>query len=90
MTLSLDSKGRLSFLKKERDKLKSKVIIVRGRNKILFLTGKEWDKLVETKELLSLKGRELRRVNRGFYSSVYFSNIDERGRVFIPLSLRSN
>lgn len=89
--LSLDSKGRMSFLESEREKLGERAVVVAGRNEIMFLTGGEWEALngkITKKTLPCPYSEESRKLKRGFYSSVYLLNIDPQNRITIPQAIR--
>ena len=86
---TLDEKGRLSIPAKMRQKTKAAFMVTRGLDKCLFVFDpKEW-KIWEKKiSSLPTTQKEARSFTRFFLSGATECEVNEQGRINIPLTLR--
>ncbi len=80
-----NDKRRLCLTQEDRKNLghpKSVAVKIEGE-RILISSENEWKAEWEN-ALSGLKGGELRKANRAFFSSVFIHEIDKHGRVSIP------
>ncbi|WP_343210066.1 division/cell wall cluster transcriptional repressor MraZ [Anaerolentibacter hominis] len=85
---TIDSKGRVIMPAKFRDALGEEFVITVGLDGCLFVYPQEdWEKFM--KEMLALPGnKEVRQMQRYFFSNAISCEIDKQGRVLIPSKLR--
>ena len=84
---NIDLKGRMIMPAKFRDELGDKFVATKGLDKCLFVFPLcEWQKLdKQLSELSIAKGRDLQRF---FIGSKADCEVDNQGRILIPLKLR--
>ncbi len=84
---SLDSKGRLSFPAKLREKLGAEFVMCRSFDKCIRIhTMESWQEFAD--KLSSLQMVEDRNVSRYFFSGAVWSGLDSQGRVVVPQHFR--
>lgn len=84
---SLDSKGRLSFPVKLREKLGAEFVMCRSFDKCIMIHPMDsWQEFAD--KLSSLQVVEDRNVSRYFFSGAVCSGLDGQGRVIIPQYFR--
>ena len=86
--LKTDERGRIFLSQKDRRRLGDvkKVMVKREGGQLFFYNEEEWTDFAD-KRVKGLKGIELRKMDRFLYTSGYLQDIDQKGRVFIPLQL---
>lgn len=84
---SLDSKGRLSFPAKLREKLGAEFVMCRSFDKCIMIHPMDsWQEFAD--KLAGLQVVEDRNVSRYFFSGAVWSSLDSQGRVVIPQYFR--
>jgi len=85
----MDSKGRVMVPPIYREELGVKFVITKGFEKCLFgYPTKEWENLSKKLAKISLTTKETRFFLRVWFSSATFVEIDNQGRILIPLEFR--
>ncbi len=85
---TLDTKGRLSFPVKLRDKLGAEFVMCRGYEHCVMIYPKDaWEEFAARFE--SLPVVENRRLPRYFFSSGEWASLDSQGRVVVPQRFRT-
>lgn len=85
----MDSKGRVMVPPIYREELGTKFVITKGFEKCLFgYPTKEWENLSKKLAKISLTTKETRFFLRVWFSSATFVEIDNQGRILIPLEFR--
>ena len=86
----MDSKGRVMVPPIYREELGTKFVITKGFEKCLFgYPTKEWENLSKKLAKISLTTKETRFFLRVWFSSATFVEIDNQGRILIPLEFRN-
>ncbi len=86
----MDSKGRVMVPPIYREELGTKFVITKGFEKCLFgYPKKEWENLSKKLAKISLTTKETRFFLRVWFSSATFVEIDNQGRILIPLEFRN-
>ena len=82
---TLDAKKRLSLPSKFRTELGKKVVVTKGFDgSLLVYSIKEWKKLVEKLQNLSLGQSDARAFSRHLFGGASEVEIDKSGRILIP------
>ncbi len=85
----IDEKGRMPTPPKFRKELKAGVVLTPGVEKcILVYPLSEWEKLAATLTTGSITPSKLRRLNRAVFATAYSLQIDNQGRIALPVPLR--
>ena len=85
----MDSKGRVMIPPIYREDLGTKFVITKGFEKCLFgYPAKEWESLSKKLAKIHLSTKEARFFLRIWFSSATFVEIDNQGRILIPLEFR--
>ncbi|MCD6168221.1 MAG: division/cell wall cluster transcriptional repressor MraZ [Caldisericia bacterium] len=85
----MDSKGRVMVPPIYREELGTKFVVTKGLEKCLFgYPTKEWENLSKKLAKISLTTKETRFFLRVWFSSATFVEIDNQGRILIPLEFR--
>ena len=85
----IDEKGRMPTPPKFRKELKAGVVLTPGVEKcILVYPLSEWEKLAATLTTGSITPSKLRRLNRAIFATAYSLQIDNQGRIALPVPLR--
>lgn len=89
-THALDPKKRLSLPMKFRKELTRRVVITRGLDSCLFMYGaKQWERIVEKLQQLSIAQADTRGFNRFMLSGAVEVDVDGAGRILVPDFLKS-
>lgn len=84
----IDKKGRVPIPPKFRRELGEGMILIPGIEKcIIAYPLSEWKKLAATLTT-SVTPSKLRRLNRAIFATAFSLNIDEQGRIALPIPLR--
>lgn len=86
---TVDEKGRLAIPAKFRPKLADGLVITRGLDRCLFVyTTSEWGILAERIGRLPVTKPEARSFQRMIFSGATDCQLDQQGRVVVPVFLR--
>jgi len=84
---SLDSKGRLSFPVKLREKLGAEFVMCRSFDRCIMIHPMDsWQEFAE--KLSGLQVVEDRNISRYFFSGAVWASLDGQGRVIVPQYFR--
>ncbi len=85
----IDEKGRLPIPPKFRRELKEGVVLSAGPEKyIVAYSSAEWKKLATTLTSGTVVPSKLRKLNRAIFATAFSLNIDNQGRIALPIPLR--
>ena len=85
----IDEKGRVPIPPKFRNELKEGVVLTPGVEKcITAYPLPEWKKLAATLTSGSVTQGKLRRLNRAIFATAFSIDIDNQGRIALPVPLR--
>lgn len=85
----LDEKGRVPIPPRFRAEFKDGVVLTPGVEKcITAYSLPEWKTLADTITTGSFTPSKMRRLNRAFFGTAFYSEIDGQGRIAIPNTLR--
>ncbi|MGM0548352.1 MAG: division/cell wall cluster transcriptional repressor MraZ [Bacillota bacterium] len=88
-THKLDKKGRLIIPSKLRENLSKKFVITRGLDNCLFIYPiNEWEKLEKKLRSLPMTNKNSRNFVRFFFSGANECQLDNQGRISLPINLR--
>lgn len=88
---TIDTKGRLSMPAKFRELLGAHFIVTKGLDQSLFVyPEEEWKVLEEKLKKLPLTNQNARAFVRFFFSGASECELDQQGRIRIPLTLRDH
>ncbi len=87
----LDEKGRLPIPPKFRGALKDGIVLTPGaENCITAYTVTEWKKLSSKLTNSPLSRSKMRKLSRALFATAFSTNIDNQGRIAIPVPLRDH
>lgn len=85
----IDEKGRVPIPPKFRKDLKDGVVLTSGPEKhIIAYPITEWNKLAASLTSDTLAASKIRKLNRAFFATAFSLNIDNQGRIALPVPLR--
>jgi len=85
----IDEKGRVPIPPKFRRDLKDGVVLAAGPEKcIIAYSITEWNKLADSLTSGTIAASKLRRLNRAFFATAFNLQIDNQGRIALPVPLR--
>ncbi len=85
----IDEKGRVPIPPKFRKDLKDGVVLAAGpENCIIAYSIPEWKKLADSLTSGTIAASKLRRLNRAFFATAFNLNVDNQGRIALPVPLR--
>ena len=85
----IDEKGRVPIPPKFRRDLKDGVVLAAGPEKcIIAYSITEWNKLADSLTSGTIAASKLRRLNRAFFATAFNIQIDNQGRIALPVPLR--
>ena len=85
----IDEKGRVPIPPKFRRDLKDGVVLAAGPEKcIIAYSIPEWNKLSNSLTSGTIAASKLRRLNRAFFATAFNLQIDNQGRIALPVPLR--
>ncbi|MFC1900380.1 division/cell wall cluster transcriptional repressor MraZ [Chloroflexota bacterium] len=85
----IDEKGRLPVPPKFRRELKEGVVLATGPEKcVVAYSIAEWRKLATTLTSGTVAPSKLRKLNRAIFATAFSLNIDNQGRIALPIPLR--
>lgn len=85
----MDTKGRVMLPPSYRKELGDKFVITKGFEKCLFgYTKREWENLSKKLAKIPLSSKKARFFLRVWFSSAMFVEVDNQGRILIPLEFR--
>ncbi|MFC1958745.1 division/cell wall cluster transcriptional repressor MraZ [Chloroflexota bacterium] len=85
----IDEKGRVPIPPKFRRELKEGVVLASGPEKcIVAYSRAEWSKLATTLTSGTVAPSKLRKLNRAIFATAFTLNIDNQGRIALPIPLR--
>ena len=88
---TLDSKGRVSFPSKFREKLEEVFYVTKGLDSSLFVfPATEWEVFENKLKALPLTNNNARAFVRMFFSGAQEASFDKQGRIVIPQTLRDH
>ena len=85
----IDEKGRVPIPPRFRRQLKDGVVLTSGPEQcIIAYSIAEWNKLSGSLTSGTIAASKLRRLNRAFFATAFNLNIDNQGRIALPVPLR--
>lgn len=88
---TIDTKGRLSMPARFREQLGESFIVTKGLDQSLFVYPEEEWKIIENKlKQLPLTNQNARAFVRFFFSGATECELDQQGRIRIPVNLREH
>jgi len=85
----IDEKGRVPIPPKFRRELREGLVLTPGVEKcIIAYTPSEWKKVAATLTTGSVTRSKLRRLYRAIFATAFHINIDNQGRIALPIPLR--
>jgi MraZ protein len=85
----IDEKGRVPIPPKFRRELKDGVVLASGSEQCInAYSVAEWNKLAGTLTSGPIAASKLRRLNRALFATAFSLNIDNQGRIALPVPLR--
>lgn len=85
----IDEKGRVPIPPKFRRELKDGVVLASGPEQCInAYSVAEWNKLAGTLTSGPIAASKLRRLNRALFATAFSLNIDNQGRIALPVPLR--
>jgi MraZ protein len=85
----IDEKGRVPIPPKFRRDLKDGVVLTAGPEKcIIAYSIPEWNKLSNSLTSGTIAASKLRRLSRAFFATAFNLQIDNQGRIALPVPLR--
>ena len=87
----LDEKGRVPVPPKFRGALREGVVLTPGLEKcIIAYPLPEWKKVADTLTAGAVSPAKLRRLNRAIFATAFSVDIDNQGRIALPIPLRQH
>jgi MraZ protein len=85
----IDEKGRVPIPPKFRKDLKDGIVLAAGPEKcVIAYSLLEWNKLADSLTSGTVAASKLRRLNRAFFATAFNLQIDNQGRIALPVPLR--
>ncbi|MFC1920836.1 division/cell wall cluster transcriptional repressor MraZ [Chloroflexota bacterium] len=85
----IDEKGRIPIPPKFRRELKEGVVLAAGpEHCVVAYSNVEWKKLSTTLTSGTVAPSKLRKLNRAIFATAFSLNVDNQGRIALPIPLR--
>ena len=85
----IDEKGRIPLPPKFRRELKDGIVLTKGpEQNIVAYSLAEWNKTAAELKEVPLAASKKRKLNRAFFAGAFSLNVDNQGRIALPVPLR--